>query len=544
MNSNFAENLRRIRKENNLSQEQLADKLGVSRQSVSKWESQQAYPEMDKVIQLCNMFNLNIDELLNKDIKEVREEKESKNRVNKYLDDFLGFITKTVDMFSSMKARNVVKCIFEQLIIMFMLIIVFHILDSIGGSIIGNLVNIMPYKAYRFILAVFEIAFIIIYVFVSIVVMIHIFKIRYLNYYESSKKEDKVDDTKEEKINDEVKEVTSKEEASSKKEKVVIRDPKDSEYGFVNGLLKCILIFIKFCFFFVFIGFACSLIGLTAALFICIYHIFISKIFVGAVLAILGCIAINIIFLSLLYSFLFNRKFHFKSLFILFLVSLGLCGIGGATAFLSVTNFKIVDREFSLNDSVEKVYPYSDNLALVNRGNYTFKIDNSLNNDVKIIVEYNNEVDEIEITEHSGNNTKGIYIDNNRPIRYDFFFFYREAIKRLKQNEILNFIYIDYDVTIYTSENNIKNIIKNTTNKRYSVLSHSNDEYNLYIDYRGSYNTCYLKDGYYNVCTDVYGDYDEDDITYSENGLIYDEEKYNCRQEHSGYYCERELTNS
>ena len=124
MNSNFAENLRRIRKENNLSQEQLADKLGVSRQSVTKWESQQAYPEMDKVIQLCNMFNLNIDELLNKDIKEVREEKESKNRVNKYLDDFLGFITKTVDMFSSMKARDVVKCIFEQLIIMFMLIIV------------------------------------------------------------------------------------------------------------------------------------------------------------------------------------------------------------------------------------------------------------------------------------------------------------------------------------------------------------------------------------------------------------------------------------
>ena len=42
------DNLKRIRKENNLSQEQLADKLNVSRQSVSKWESGQAYPEMDK----------------------------------------------------------------------------------------------------------------------------------------------------------------------------------------------------------------------------------------------------------------------------------------------------------------------------------------------------------------------------------------------------------------------------------------------------------------------------------------------------------------
>ena len=73
MNSNFADNLKKIRKEYGLSQEQLADKLGVSRQSVSNWESQQAYPEMDKVIQLCNMFNLNIDELLNKDIKQVKE---------------------------------------------------------------------------------------------------------------------------------------------------------------------------------------------------------------------------------------------------------------------------------------------------------------------------------------------------------------------------------------------------------------------------------------------------------------------------------------
>ena len=106
MNSNFAENLRRIRKENNLSQEQLADKLGVSRQSVSKWESQQAYPEMDKVIQMCNMFNLNIDELLNKDIKEVKEEKESKNIINKYLDDFLNFVTKTINMFASMTASQ------------------------------------------------------------------------------------------------------------------------------------------------------------------------------------------------------------------------------------------------------------------------------------------------------------------------------------------------------------------------------------------------------------------------------------------------------
>ena len=59
---NLADNLKKIRKDNNLSQEQLAEKLGVSRQSVSKWESGLSYPEMDKVLQICQLFNLNIND--------------------------------------------------------------------------------------------------------------------------------------------------------------------------------------------------------------------------------------------------------------------------------------------------------------------------------------------------------------------------------------------------------------------------------------------------------------------------------------------------
>ena len=99
----FSENLKRIRKENNLSQEQLAEKVGVSRQAVSKWESGAAYPEMDKVLLICKIFNYNIDELLNENVKEVDETKQSKINLNKYIEDFFGFITKTAQMFSSMK---------------------------------------------------------------------------------------------------------------------------------------------------------------------------------------------------------------------------------------------------------------------------------------------------------------------------------------------------------------------------------------------------------------------------------------------------------
>jgi transcriptional regulator with XRE-family HTH domain len=64
---NFCEKLQMIRKSNNLSQEQLAEKLNVSRQAVSKWESGQGYPEIDKLIHLSNIFEISLDELLKKE---------------------------------------------------------------------------------------------------------------------------------------------------------------------------------------------------------------------------------------------------------------------------------------------------------------------------------------------------------------------------------------------------------------------------------------------------------------------------------------------
>ncbi len=61
----FADNLKRIRKSRNISQEELAEKVGVSRQSVSKWETSEAYPEMNNMLELCKIFKCNIGELVN-----------------------------------------------------------------------------------------------------------------------------------------------------------------------------------------------------------------------------------------------------------------------------------------------------------------------------------------------------------------------------------------------------------------------------------------------------------------------------------------------
>ncbi len=61
---NFSEKLLTLRKANELTQEQLAEKLDVSRQSISKWESGQATPELDKIVALSAIFNVTTDYLL------------------------------------------------------------------------------------------------------------------------------------------------------------------------------------------------------------------------------------------------------------------------------------------------------------------------------------------------------------------------------------------------------------------------------------------------------------------------------------------------
>ncbi len=60
----FSEKLLTLRKANNLTQEHLAEKLDVSRQSVSKWESGQATPELDKIVALSAIFDVTTDYLL------------------------------------------------------------------------------------------------------------------------------------------------------------------------------------------------------------------------------------------------------------------------------------------------------------------------------------------------------------------------------------------------------------------------------------------------------------------------------------------------
>ena len=87
----FAENLQFLRRQKNITQEQLAEKLEVSRQSVSKWESAQSYPEMEKLLQICSMFHCNMDTLMQGDVS--KDFVEDVHGYDKFMNQFNKVIT-------------------------------------------------------------------------------------------------------------------------------------------------------------------------------------------------------------------------------------------------------------------------------------------------------------------------------------------------------------------------------------------------------------------------------------------------------------------
>ena len=89
----FGENLKLIRKAKNISQEELADRLGVARQSISKWETGENYPSMQNILCLCEIFKCKINEIVHEDFVDIN-----------YLDDE---IKMSVVKFKSEKQKKV-----------------------------------------------------------------------------------------------------------------------------------------------------------------------------------------------------------------------------------------------------------------------------------------------------------------------------------------------------------------------------------------------------------------------------------------------------
>lgn len=108
----FSDNLQFLRTRQGQTQEQLAEALEVSRQSVSKWESAQSYPEMDTLLRICELYRVNLDTLMRGSVEDSLVEDTAQydafmNRFSKRMAFAIGGIIAGVGLCALMEARGV-----------------------------------------------------------------------------------------------------------------------------------------------------------------------------------------------------------------------------------------------------------------------------------------------------------------------------------------------------------------------------------------------------------------------------------------------------
>lgn len=130
----IAEKIKKLRKDNNMTQEDLAEKLNVSRQTISKWETNVVIPDADNIVSICKLFNITTDELLDYKVESVQKKIQFIIDMGVLLFGIIGFIvfaillmTNQIDETSSVitiNAYGIVAIIFLLLVITFIIIMI------------------------------------------------------------------------------------------------------------------------------------------------------------------------------------------------------------------------------------------------------------------------------------------------------------------------------------------------------------------------------------------------------------------------------------
>ena len=130
----IAEKIKQLRKDNSMTQEDLAEKLNVSRQTISKWETSVTLPDADNIVAISKLFNITTDELLDYRVETVQKKKQFIMDMAVLLFGIIGFIvfaillmTNQIDETSSVITINgygIAAILFLILIIAFIIVMI------------------------------------------------------------------------------------------------------------------------------------------------------------------------------------------------------------------------------------------------------------------------------------------------------------------------------------------------------------------------------------------------------------------------------------
>lgn len=130
----IAEKIKELRKDNSMTQEDLEEKLNVSRQTISKWETSVTIPDADNIVAISKLFNITTDELLDYRVETVQKKKQFIMDMAVLLFGIIGFIvfaillmTNQIDETSSVITINgygIAAILFLILIIAFIIVMI------------------------------------------------------------------------------------------------------------------------------------------------------------------------------------------------------------------------------------------------------------------------------------------------------------------------------------------------------------------------------------------------------------------------------------
>lgn len=298
-------------------------------------------------MQLCNILNCSLDDLVDDGACGNGKMVEQKININTYLKEVLDFITKTLNMFWSMRLVEKIKCILEMGLIIFIIFLVWRVIGEVIYSIFDGIIYMLPNFLMRLIYNISSIIYNIFGLILGFIIFIHIFKVRYLDYFVTIEDSSVVDKVIEEPILDSDNEEKKIQFTGNKKNKIIIRDPKHSVYSFFGVLARIIDWFIKFILLFVAFFGGVSFIVLIFGLTFSIWKIYRGIIFLGIAIMILGCVVVNFIVLRVIYNFLLNQKNNIGWIFRIFIFGFVLIGVGIGISFGIYLTF---DKEDYDND--------------------------------------------------------------------------------------------------------------------------------------------------------------------------------------------------
>ena len=446
---NFASNLQKLRKRENMSQEALAEKLDVTRQSVSKWESGASYPEMDKLISICKIFNVDMDTLVNGDVDEKKDtNKETTINTKDLLDKFNTLMKKIVCLFESMSFKEII----EFLVTVFLLIIII-LIGTVPKDIIENLIGdgLLYDIAYvgPVLNTIFTFIVDILYSVFSIVIFIYVLKIKYLDRIKINEDTDKEIVVKE------------KEKRVEEVERVIIKD--NNSNSLTRTLAKIIIYIIKF--FVVLFLFAPLICIVVFAVMLGFEVLFVIKglPLIGILLWTIAGIIITSLCFEVPLNFVINHKNNYKRVMITLLISLIIIIIGSiifAFEFFSLTYVDSLPIDVKTKEITETLPMTSDFKTIgYYHNDIEYVVDDSLTDRVEVTVTYYDYLVDYNIEVELHNDNLLVYMDSPKE------FSFKDALDKIsddiKDGKIYNYDKLnEYKVTIKTSSNN-SNIIKN-----------------------------------------------------------------------------------